>query len=86
MYSVCGFFLNELSHVLQREGEGGEGGREGGRGEREREREREKSPHSFQIKHLFHLNEISHVLCVHTGSSVLYFNTHPTSVFQITHI
>ena len=25
-------------------------------------------------------------LCVHTGSSVLYFNTRPTSVFQITHV
>ena len=33
------------------------------------------------------LKGLSNVLCVHTGSSVLYFNTRPTSVLQInTHI
>ena len=38
------------------------------------------------IYNLQELKELSHVLCVHTGSSVLYFNVCPTSVFQITHI
>ena len=32
------------------------------------------------------LKELSHRLRVCTGGSVLYFNTRPTSVFQITHI
>ena len=60
------------------DGRGGDGrGGEEGRGGEGREG---VVDHSRILKVPFHN------LCVRTGSSVLYFNVCPTSVFQITHI
>ena len=61
-----------------------EGGREGGKKYMYHKRENKCAIYTFCK--VWRLKVLSHDLSVCTGSSVLYFNMCPTSVFQITHI